>query len=326
MSTDATTQPDAATTQAELTTSANPTPTSPVIAPEAFAELRQARFTDPGAITRAWNNRSRRSIAGDDSRLFIVAADHPARGAMKVGDDALAMADRADLVTRLATALSRPGVDGVLATAEILDDLAFLGHLEGKLAVGSMNRGGLAGSSFEIDDRFTGHSVEQMARDGIDLAKTLLRINLDDPATPSALEANARAVDACAEAKIPVMLEPFMNEWVDGKVRNLLTPEAVINSIGIAQGLGATSTHTWLKIPVVDDMERVMAATTLPTLLLGGERSDDPEATFRSWEKALALPGVRGLVIGRSIIYPADGDVVSAVDRAAGLVHGKERI
>ena len=293
---------------------------------EAFAALRQVRFTDPGAITRAWNGRSRRTLAGTDSRLFIVAADHPARGAMKVGEDALAMADRADLVTRLATALSRPGVDGVLATAEILDDLAFLGHLEDKLAVGSMNRGGLAGSSFEIDDRFTGHTVAQMARDGIDLAKTLLRINLDDPATPAALEANAQAVNACAEANLPVMLEPFMNEWVDGRVRNRLTPEAVINSIGIAQGLGATSTHTWLKIPVVDDMERVMAATTLPTLLLGGERSNDPEATFRSWESALALPGVRGLVIGRSILYPADGDLVSAVDRAAELVHGQERI
>lgn len=300
--------------------------TSPIIAADAIAELREARFADPGAINRAWQARSRRSIAGEDSRLFIVAADHPARGAMKVGDDALAMADRADLVTRLATALSRPGVDGVLATAEILDDLAFLGHLENKLAVGSMNRGGLAGSSFEIDDRFTGHTVDQMARDGIDIAKTLLRINLGDPATASALQANADAVNACAEANLPVMLEPFMNEWVDGRVRNQLTPEAVINSIGIAQGLGATSTHTWLKIPVVDDMERVMAATTLPTLLLGGERSNDPEATFRSWADALALPGVRGLVIGRSIIYPADGDVVSAVDRAAALVHGQEKI
>lgn len=300
--------------------------TSDFLSPTAIAELREARFADPGAISRAWDNRSRRSVTGSDSRLFIVAADHPARGAMKVGYDPLAMADRADLVARLATALSRPGVDGVLATADILDDLAFLGHLENKLAVGSMNRGGLAGSSFEIDDRFTGHTAKRMARDGIDLAKTLLRINLGDPATASALEANAKAVNDCADVDLPVMLEPFMNEWVDGKVRNILTPEAVINSIGIAQGLGTTSTHTWLKIPVVDDMERVMAATTLPTLLLGGERSDDPEATFRRWENALALPGVRGLVIGRSIIYPADGDVASGVDRAAALVHDAERI
>ncbi len=295
---------------------------SPILTAEAFARLRDARFDDPAAISAAWSARSRRPIGGTDSRLFIVAADHPARGANKVGGDRLAMADREDLLNRLATALSRPGVDGVLGTPDILDDLAFLGCLEDKLAVGSMNRGGLAGSTFEIDDRFTGHTAAGMARDGIDIAKTLLRINLSDPATASALEANARAVNDCAAENIPVMLEPFLNEWADDGVRNILTPEAVITSIGIAQGLGTSSAHTWLKIPVVEDMDRVLAATTLPTLLLGGERSDDPEATFRSWEHALALPGVRGLVIGRSVVYPADGDVGAAVDRAAALVHG----
>jgi hypothetical protein len=65
-----------------------------------------------------------------------------------------------------------------------------------------------------------------------------------------------------------------------------------------------------------------MAATTLPTLLLGGEPSGDTDATYRSWEHALALPGVRGLVVGRTLLYPGDGDVASAVDAAAGLVHG----
>lgn len=297
----------------------------PFLAPESFARLRTARFSDPGAISAAWAARSRRPIGGADSRLFIVAADHPARGANRVGDDPLAMADREDLLDRLAAALSRPGVDGVLGTPDVLDDLAFLGCLEDKLAVGSMNRGGLAGSCFEIDDRFTGHTAAGMSRDGIDLAKTLLRIGLDDPATASALEANARAVNDCARANIPVMLEPFMSEWVEATVRNTLTPEAVIASIGIAQGLGTTSSHTWLKLPVVADMERVLAATTLPVLLLGGERSADPETAFRAWEHALGLPGVRGLVIGRSIVYPADGDVAGAVDRAAALVHGSER-
>lgn len=292
---------------------------------DAFSRLRDLRFDDPNAIPAAWAARSRRPIGGADARLFIVAADHPARGANKVGDDPLAMADREDLLTRLATALQHPGVDGVLASPDILDDLVVLGCLEDKLAVGSMNRGGLAGSSFEIDDRFTGHTAAGMARDGIDLAKTLLRVCLDDPATASALAANAQAVNDCRAADIPVMLEPFMSEWDGGKVRNVLTPEAVIASIGIAQALGTSSSHTWLKIPVVDEMERVLAATTLPTLLLGGERSNDQEATFRSWEHALSLPGVRGLVIGRSIVYPADGDVSASVDRAAGLVHGAER-
>ena len=51
-----------------------------------------------------------------------------------------------ELLDRLCVALERPGVNGVLGTADVLDDLLLLGALEGKVVVGSMNRGGLAGS------------------------------------------------------------------------------------------------------------------------------------------------------------------------------------
>src|SRR5690625_6940401 len=72
------------------------------------------------------------------------------------------------------------------------------------------------------------------------------------------------------------------------KVVNDLSPEAVIKSIHIAQGLGATSAYTWLKLPAVDDMERVMDATTMPTLILGGDPvDDDPVALRASWKRAL---------------------------------------
>ena len=65
-----------------------------------------------------------------------------------------------------------------------------------------------------------------------------------------------------------------------------------------------------------------MAATTLPALLLGGDPDGSAEETYAEWEKALALPGVRGLVVGRTLLYPPDGDVAAAVDTAARLVHG----
>lgn len=64
-----------------------------------------------------------------------------------------------------------------------------------------------------------------------------------------------------------------------------------------------------------------MEATTLPTLLLGGDSDAPPEETYASWRAALKLPGVHGLVVGRSLLYPKDGDVASAVDIAASMVH-----
>lgn len=291
-----------------------------------FAALRDARTRHPERIAEAFRDRRRRELIGDDGRLMIIAADHPARGSLAVGADASAMANRYDLLDRLATALEHPGVDGVLGTPDIIDDLAALGLLDDKIVVGSMNRGGLRGATFELDDRYTGYDVPTMVDRGIDFAKTLVRVGLDDAGTADTLEATANAVTAAAAAQLPIMLEPFMSAWRDGRVVNDLTPDAVIRSTAIAAGLGADSSYTWMKLPVVDDMARVMAATTMPTLLLGGDGAGDPDAMFASWRDALALPGVVGLTVGRNLLYPPGGDVASAVDTAARLVHSTTSI
>jgi hypothetical protein len=252
---------------------------------------------------------------------MIIAADHPARGALRAGSDPLAMADRRDLLERMCAALARPGVNGVLGTPDVLEDLLLLGALDGKLAVGSMNRGGLAGASFEIDDRFTAYSAPAIAAAGLDGGKMLLRVDPADPATARTLEACGRAVTDLAAHGLMAMVEPFMSaRGEDGRVRNELTAEAMIRAIAIASALGATSARTWLKVPVVPDMERVMAASTLPALLLGGEVSADPDAALAGWRKALELPTVRGLVIGRSLLYPPGGDVAAAVDAAVAAL------
>jgi DhnA family fructose-bisphosphate aldolase class Ia len=294
--------------------------TGPISADE-FATLRDLRTNEPHELVRLIADRRRRDILVGDRKLFIVAADHPARGALAVRSDSMAMASRYDLLQRLATALSRPGVDGVLGTPDILEDLAALGVLDDKVLVGSMNRGGLRSSRFEMDDRFTGYDVESITRSGIDFGKLLLRVNLEDPATAGTLENSAAVITKAAAARLPILIEPFMSQWVDGKIVNDLSTDAVITSVAIASGLGATSAYSWLKLPVVPEMERVMEATTLPTVLLGGDPRGRPDDIYRSWAEALALPGVRGLVVGRTLLYPADDDVAAAVDTASALVH-----
>ncbi|AXI89918.1 deoxyribose-phosphate aldolase [Streptomyces sp. ETH9427] len=285
-------------------------------------ELTTVRARHPEAVAEAAARRTRRPLIGDSGRLMIVAADHPARGALGIGDRRLAMADRAGLLERLCVALSRPGVDGVLATADILEDLLLLGALENKVVMGSMNRGGLAGASFEMDDRFTGHRAEDIERLGFDAGKLLVRIDYDDPGSLTTLEASARAVDAMAAHRLPVFVEPFISRRVDGRVRNDLSAEAVTRSVAIASGLGGTSAYTWLKLPVtenVDDMDEVLRTSTLPVVLLGGEVGDQ-EAAYERWGKALRLPTVQGMVVGRSLLYPAEGSVETAVDTAVGLL------
>jgi hypothetical protein len=236
----------------------------------------------------------------------------------------MAMADRAELLDRLIVALGRPGVNGVLGTADILEDLLLLGALDGKVVVGSMNRGGLAGTSFELDDRFTGYDAAAIEAMGFEMGKMLMRIDPDDPATARTIESCAYAVSELAARRKIAMVEPFISHRVAGRVRNDLSTEAVIRSVTVAAGLGTTSAYTWLKLPVVDDdpagMERVLSATTLPAVLLGGEVPDDPDAAFASWEKVLRLPTAMGLVVGRTLLYPPDGDVAAAVDTAVSLL------
>jgi hypothetical protein len=285
-------------------------------------DLTEIRAREPGRIAQGWADREHRALLGDDGRLLIVAADHPARGALGVRSDPMAMANRFELLDRLATALSRPGVDGVLGTPDILDDLLLMGALDGKVVIGSMNRGGLQGAAFELDDRFTGYTPEEIAARGLDGGKMLTRIALGDIGTVETLEASAQAVTALAELGLLAMVEPFLSVVDGGRVRNLLDPDSTVKSIHIANGLGASSAYTWLKLPVVAELPRVMEATTLPTLLLGGDPTGHPHETYALWGKALELPAVRGLVVGRALLYPPDGDVAGAVDVAADLVHG----
>jgi DhnA family fructose-bisphosphate aldolase class Ia len=284
-----------------------------------YAGITELRASDPGAIARAWQHRVTRPTIRGNGRLMIVAADHPARGALAVGARPTAMNSRTDLLDRLRAALADPGVDGVLATPDILDDLVVLGALDDKVVFSSFNRGGLAGASFELDDRMTAATAASTAAAKMNGGKMLCRIDLGDAGTVATMAACAQAVDELAAHGLIAMLEPFMSSRVDGKVRNDLSPDAVIKSIHISQGIGSTSAYTWMKLPVVDEMDRVMEATTLPTLLLGGDPTD-PDEAFASWEKALGLPSVRGLIVGRTLLYPPDDDVAAAVATAVSMV------
>ena len=288
-----------------------------------WLELLDVRARHPERIAAAAQQRRRRPLLAGDGRVCIIAADHPARAALKVGANPLAMADRRGLLGRLLVALAQPGVDGVLAAPDVLEDLLLLGALHDRVAIGSMNRGGLPGAVWELDDRFTGYDAGSIEASGLDGGKMLLRLALDDAGTAATLSGCAAAVTELARRKLLAMVEPLpASRAPDGSVRISKEPDDLVRVIGVASGLGTTSAYTWLKVHVTEDIERVLAATSLPTLLLGGDPGGNAAAVFEGWKRALAQPQVRGLVAGRALLYPADGDVAGAVSAAARLVHG----
>ena len=153
----------------------------------AFRDLVDVRVTAPERIAAALATRQRRSNITRDGMLFIVAADHTARGMVGVGSDPLAMADRRVMLERLLVALEHPLVDGVLASPDVMEDLVVPRRAEDRAAVGTMNRG-LAGATWELDDRFTAHDADHLMASNLDGGKMLLRIDPRDPATAPTLE------------------------------------------------------------------------------------------------------------------------------------------
>jgi hypothetical protein len=293
-----------------------------VLTDEQYRSLTDVRVHDPGRIAAAYAARRRPATLAPDGMTFIVAADHTARGMIGLGDDPYAMADRRSMLDRLLTALANPRVDGVLASADIMDDLVLLGAMEGRIAVGTMNRGGLAGAAWELDDRFTAYDPAHLVSRRLDAGKMLLRIDDRDAGTVPTLHACAQAVQALDDAGVMAMVEPIpYTKDASGKAVWDHDPRQLLRAVGVCAAFGSSSARTWLKIQATADIARVAAMTTQPLLLLGGAPGPDPEATFAQWERALQEPTVRGLVVGRALLYPPDGDVAAAVDRAAQLVH-----
>ncbi|MDR9396613.1 deoxyribose-phosphate aldolase [Pontimonas sp.] len=291
------------------------------VSSEQYRELLEQRVFRPEAFTHALQNRKRRPVAGDDGKLLLVASDHTARGKISLQSNPVAMADRHTLLDHLVRVLSRPDVDGVLGSADVLEELAWLGALEGKVAVGTMNRGGIVGATWELDDRVTSYDAEHIESMGLDGGKTLIRIDYSDPAVAQTLETVASITTELADRKLLSMIEPLPYQK-DASGRATLDPsdDALITVVAIASGLGASSAYTWLKIPASERMAEAAGATTLPILMLGGDPTNGVDRIFSLWEKGMREPNVRGLLAGRTLLYPPDGELDATAERAAKIV------
>jgi hypothetical protein len=296
-----------------------------------FEKVIDLRVDKPGLPRQAALARKRRRKLAPDGRLTLLAADHPARMVTSIRDDPLRMARRHELLARVARVLACSPFDGVLGTADILDDLLAvqtLGgrsgrFLDGKVLVGSVNRGGLAGSTFELDDIVTGYDVDGIVRMRLDAAKFLLRF---DPTDEGSLRTVGYCVDvvrACERLRLPLFIEPLPVVRADGRVKTDNSKEKLVRLAGVSSGLGSSTGGVWLKLPYCEGFEEVAGATTLPILLLGGEASNDVSGLLREIEAAMkAGPNVRGVLMGRNLLYPSGDDPLPLAMAVNSIVHG----
>ena len=276
------------------------------------------------------DGRKRRGNLTNDGKLNILAADHPARRVTKVGDDSLRMANRHGYLARIVRVLQSDVVDGVMATMDVLEDLLVIHHLvlesggpallDNRLLIASLNRGGLAGASWEMDDPITGTSPVNCARMNLDGAKLLLRLCDDEPNSLDTMLYCSEAITEMNALGLPTFLEPLPVVKEKNNYKVVKTADALARIVGVASALGDSSRHLWLKLPYCENYQVVAGATTLPILLLGGESAGDATPLLREISAGLAAgSNVRGALVGRNVLYPGDEDPF-VIAQAAGLI------
>jgi len=294
-----------------------------------LTRLTDIRVQDPGYAVRAAMSRDRRALLTVDGKLNILAADHPARRVTSVSGNPLGMADRHDYLARIVRVLMGRAVDGVMATMDIIEDLLILNDLSGqdkflkdKLLIASLNRGGLAGSSWEMNDPMTGASPAACAAWKLDGAKILMRICDEEPDSLKTMVASAVAINELNALGIPTFLEPLPVVKSDKGYKVVKTADALAKIVGVASALGDSSRYLWLKLPYCENYDVVARATTLPILLLGGESVGDPTAFLREIAAGMSAgANVRGALVGRNVLYPGDDDPLAVAEAVGGIVH-----
>jgi DhnA family fructose-bisphosphate aldolase class Ia len=243
---------------------------------------------------------------------LILAADHRARAV-------LTTENWAEFFGALTQAL--PSCDGILATAQPLTGLAEAGHLTAQhRSYLSINRTGLAGSAFELDDRLVA-SVPRAASDGWSGVKHMTRIDMDDPITASALELLGQVLEQSRQSGLEALIEPLV--WHRGRVRR--DTDAIVMASVVAHDMGAPV----IKVPVPAvapgaerqrAVARVVASVSVPVLFLGGPVTAAGREHVLDEVRDVMEGGGAGMAMGRTIYQ--DRDPAEAAGLVRALVHG----
>jgi DhnA family fructose-bisphosphate aldolase class Ia len=218
-------------------------------------------------------------------------------------------------------ALALPFCDGILATAQPLNALAERGHLTTlHRTYLSINRTGLAGSVFELDDRLVA-TVGRAASDGWTGIKHMTRIDFEDPVTAAALELLGQVLEQSRASGLEALIEPLV--WQEGRIRR--DADAVVLAAVITHDLGAPI----IKVPVPAAspgaerqraVARVVASVGVPVLFLGGPRTEAGRDRVLDEVRDVMEGGGAGMAMGRTLYQDPDpAEMACLVGR---LVHG----
>ena len=294
--------------------------------------ITDVRVCRPEIIEQQARARKRRPQLAPRGKITILAADHPGRGVTQLANDPWRMADRREYLARIVRVLLQSDFDGFMSTPDMVEDLLILDYLlqeagapsflDGKVLVGCMQRGGVAGVAGEFDDRFSAYTPQSLARLNLDGGKMMFRFAPEEEGTLRTIYYCAEAINGLSRRRLHAFVEPLnvVRDEDSWKIHN--DTDALVTLVGIASALGETSQYLWLKIPYCEAFARVASATTLPVLLLGGPSNEDPRQTFEDFAQAVnSGANVRGAMVGRNLTFPGAEDPAGVAQAIYHIVH-----
>lgn len=290
-------------------------------------------------VKKEGNERKRREELTEDGKLMITAADHSARGILSSGIDELGMAYRMNYIGRILRVIcGNPQADGVMGTPDVLEDLILFNYLtkehggedflSSRLLIGSMNRLGLKGAVFEMDDGLSAYTAAYVKEMGLDGVKLMFRYAPESPDSRKTIEYCLLAMNECHQHDVPVFLEALAVELKEGNPKEKKDIKSLMLAVCIANGLSTSSLGTWLKLPYLKESNGltyhdIIAASSYPVLVLGGAATGRPEELVANVNEAMEA-GASGGLIGRQILFPNRHDPYAVGKAISEVIHNRK--
>ena len=297
---------------------------------EVFKRLNEIKAFAPETVEAEAAMRKKPGYPHD--RLVFAAADHNARMINEYRGNPIGLSNRREYLSRLVRMLLSSQVDGIEATPDIIEDLLIINKirretggkafLDGKMLIGTVNRGGLKNTVWEMDDMPSCYTVERIKKLGMDGVKFMIRINPMDERSRHAVRYCADTVNEAERAGLPVFIEALYVENAEHGFVMKTDSESLCKVVGVVGALGCRASGKWIEVPLNSEYHIPVSATTCPVLVVPDETESDPVAVVREYTKEIGIcDHIRGLLLGRNVMYN-DSDPLPIADAVASIWHG----
>jgi DhnA family fructose-bisphosphate aldolase class Ia len=302
-----------------------------------YERMTDLRIERKEVVAEDAKARIRRSRLTTDGKLTVLAGDHPGRICINYGNDPVLMGNRYEYLGRILRVLLGSDIDGVMGTPDIIEELFMVSwfyrqkygksFLDNRIMIGTMNRGGLLGTVFEMNDRFTSYTAEKITELKLDGGKFMFRLEEHEADCGRTMYYCSKAIVEMNRWGLPVFFETLPVTKDSGGYTLRKDAESFIKTIGVVTAMGDSSINLWLKIPYCERYDLVAASTTCPILMLGGPSKGNPIPTLVEFEKGLrAAKNIRGVLAGRNIHFPGPDDPASVAQATHQIVHNRQTV